>query len=103
MDPSKVISDQYRAHQIRTADGKAITGRVLTESEDGTVTVLTDPEDANKVMTIKKDDIDAIQPSQTSLMPRELVNPLNEDELADLLAYLLSRGDPEHPAFGGTE
>ncbi|MCA9172960.1 MAG: c-type cytochrome [Planctomycetales bacterium] len=103
VEPSKVISDQYRAHQIRTADGKAITGRLLTESEDGTVTVLTDPEDANKVMTIKKDDIDAIRPSQTSLMPRELVNPLNEDELADLLAYLLSRGDPEHPAFGGTE
>jgi hypothetical protein len=27
------------------------------------------------------------------------LNTLHEEEILDLLAYLLSRGDPEHPYF----
>jgi hypothetical protein len=32
-------------------------------------------------------------------MPKDLLKPLNENEVLDLLAYLLSRGDPNHPMF----
>jgi hypothetical protein len=32
-------------------------------------------------------------------MPADLLKPLNEDEVLDLLAYLLSRGDEKHPMF----
>jgi hypothetical protein len=32
-------------------------------------------------------------------MPADLLKPLNEDEVLDLMAYLLSRGDPNHPMF----
>lgn len=98
VDPSKVISDQYRAHQLRTSDGEVITGRLVSEA-DGQITMLTDPEDATKVKTIPKDEIEVMRPSPTSLMPKDLVKPLNQEELADLLAYLLSRGDPNHPMF----
>ena len=96
--PSKVISDQYRAHQLRTEDGKTITGRLLSEV-DGKVEILVDPEDASKVVTIDKDNIDVMRPSPTSLMPADLLKVLNEEEVADLLAYLLSRGNPEDPMF----
>ena len=98
MDPSKVISDQYRAHQIRTEDGKVITGRLLSDA-DGKVQVLTDPEDASKVIEIAKDEIDILRPSPTSLMPADLLKQLNKDEVADLMAYLLSRGNPDDPMF----
>ena len=32
-------------------------------------------------------------------MPEKLLNPLNEDEVLDLLAYILSRGDPNDAMF----
>jgi hypothetical protein len=33
-------------------------------------------------------------------MPEKLLDVLNQDELLDLLAYLLSRGNPEDLMFG---
>jgi hypothetical protein len=51
------------------------------------------------VVEVKKDDVDEVKPSPVSLMPEGLLKPLNENEVLDLLAYLLSRGDPTHPMF----
>jgi putative heme-binding domain-containing protein len=97
-EPSKVISDQYKASTIRTAAGKTIIGRVVSEV-NGKYTIVTDPEDSTKVVELKKEDIEDIKPSNISLMPEKLLNDLNENEVLDLLAYLLSRGDPGHPMF----
>lgn len=93
IEPSKVVSDQYRASVILTTGGQVITGRVVNEA-DGQLTVLTDPQDATKVAVIDKDDIEEMMPSPTSLMPKALLDTLNPDEVRDLLAYLLSRGNP---------
>lgn len=98
MDPSKVISDQYRASLIELKSGKVINGRVLSDV-DGKLMVLTDPVDHTKIEAIAKTDIEEMQPSPTSLMPAKLLSPLNQEEVLDLLAYLLSRGNPEDPAF----
>lgn len=43
--------------------------------------------------------IEAVKPSAVSLMPEKLLAPLNENEVLDLLAYLLSRGDASDPMF----
>lgn len=96
--PSKVISDQYRAMQILTTEGKVITGRVTNES-GGKITVLTDPVDATKVAELDEGDVDEMTPSKTSLMPDKLLDKLNKNEVLDLLAYLLSRGNSESPMF----
>ena len=81
-----------------TNDGKTYTGKIVNDSTDG-VTILTDPEDSTKVVEVKRADIDQVKPSAVSLMPEKLLQPLNEDEVLDLLAYLLSRGDPNNPMF----
>jgi putative heme-binding domain-containing protein len=96
--PSKVISDQYKASVVFTNDGKTMTGKIVSDTKDGIV-ILTDPEDSTKVVEVKRADIDQVKPSAVSLMPEKLLQPLNEDEVLDLLAYLLSRGDPNHPMF----
>ncbi len=98
IDPSKVVSDQYRGSVVVTKAGKVITGRIVNDKQ-GTLTVLTDPFDANKVATVAGDDIEEAKPSKTSLMPEKLLEKLNRDELLDLLAYLLSRGNPNDLAF----
>ncbi|MCA9150221.1 MAG: c-type cytochrome [Planctomycetales bacterium] len=98
VQPSRIVSDQYRAMRIETANGQVITGRVIGETEQD-LTVQTNPEDANQIATVPKADIAEQAPSPTSLMPEKLLEPLNEDELLDLLAYLLSRGNPSDLMF----
>ena len=96
--PSKVVSDQYKASTVITTAGKVITGRIVNDNK-GTLTILTDPFDATKISTVPADEVDQAQPSKTSLMPEKLLHPLGKDELLDLLAYLLSRGNPDDRVF----
>ncbi len=98
VEPSKVISDQYKAATVRTAQGKTLTGRIVSETKDA-ILILTDPEDSSKVVEIKKSDVESSKPSPVSIMPEGLLKGLNEKEVLDLLAYLLSRGDANHPMF----
>jgi putative heme-binding domain-containing protein len=98
VEPSKVVSDQYRASVVTTESGRIYTGRIVNETKDGYVLVI-DPEDSTKVVELKKKDVESVKPSAVSLMPQDLLKTLNENEVLDLLAYLLSRGDPGHPMF----
>ena len=63
------------------------------------IIVVTDPEDSTKTVEIRKDEIEEEKPSPISLMPSGLLKPLNEKEVLDLMAYLLSRGNPQDPMF----
>jgi putative heme-binding domain-containing protein len=98
IDPSKVISDQYKTTIIVTKSGKTHTGRVLSINADS-VTILVDPEDSTKLVTVPKSDIDEESPSPLSLMPKDLLKSLNQDEVLDLLAYVLSRGNKRERYF----
>lgn len=98
VEPSRVISDQYKSTIIETTDGEVVNGRIVREVGEE-ITIVTDPEDATKSVTITKGDIAQQKASPVSLMPKELINTLNEQEVLDLLAYLLSRGNPNDPVF----
>jgi hypothetical protein len=63
------------------------------------VTVVTDPEDATRFVRVPRSEIEEITASPTSLMPAGLLDQLNEQEVLDLLAYTLSRGNPKDPRF----
>ena len=100
VDPSKVISDQYQAVVIRTTDGRTVTGRVINLSGDG-MTINTDMLNPGQggSTSVRKSEVEAIQPSATSMMPNGLLDTMNEREVLDLLAFLLSRGDRASPMF----
>jgi putative heme-binding domain-containing protein len=98
IEPSKVVSDQYKASIIETKKGKIVTGRIANNGKEE-VTVLVDAVDISKIITIKKSDIEEITPSPISLMPQKLFNGLNEEEVLNLLGYLMSRGNPNDPVF----
>ncbi|HJZ57109.1 MAG TPA: hypothetical protein VKE74_19220, partial [Gemmataceae bacterium] len=66
---------------------------------NGKLVIVTDPEDSTKVVEVPKDEVESVKSSAVSLMPEKLIDTLNESEVLDLLAYLLSRGDPNHPMF----
>jgi putative heme-binding domain-containing protein len=98
--PSKVISDQYEAVMIVTTDGRAITGRIVNLSGED---LMLNPDmfDPNKMARVKRDEIEEMKRSPLSMMPEGLLNTLNADEVQDLMAYLLSRGDRRSAMFGG--
>jgi len=100
VDPSKVVSDQYQAVIIRKTDGQIVTGRIINLQGDG-MTVNTDmlnPGPGGST-NVRRGDIEEIQPSKTSMMPNGLLDTMNEREVLDLLAFLLSRGERESPMF----
>jgi putative heme-binding domain-containing protein len=98
IEPSKVVSDQYRGSLVETTGGEVITGRIVSES-DGNLVIVTDPEDITKVREIPKGQVAEVEPSKVSLMPEKLLDVLSQDEVLDLLAYLMSRGNPGDPMF----
>jgi putative heme-binding domain-containing protein len=99
VDPSKVVSDLYRATIIQTESGQHLVGRVIGENNDS-ITLLTDPEDSTKWVQIPKAQIESRTLSPTSLMPKNLLNTLSQGEVLNLLTYVLSRGNPQDPMFG---
>ena len=98
VDPSKIVSDLFKATIVETKDGKSYTGKLVNDTKDS-ITLVIDPENATKTVEIKKANIEEQQASAVSLMPKDLLKTLNEDEALDLLAYLMSRGNPQDPMF----
>ena len=96
--PSKVISDQYGAVTIATTDGKVVTGRIMNLNGD-TITVNTNMLDPSAQVVVNVGKIEENRPSTISMMPEGLLSTLNEDEVADLVAYLLSRGNRSSKMF----
>jgi putative heme-binding domain-containing protein len=99
VEPSKQISDQYGAVQIVTLDGKVVTGRIINLAGDS-YRVQTNMLDPGALVGVDRKQIDVMLPSKTSMMPKGLLNTLSEDEVKDLMAYLLSRGDRSNAMFG---
>jgi putative heme-binding domain-containing protein len=96
--PSKVISDQYQAIMIHTKDGRVVTGRIGNLS-GANVNVVEDMLDPGRMTGVRRSDIEMMEPSPTSMMPEGLLNTLTAEEIQDLMAYLLSRGDSGHAMF----
>jgi putative heme-binding domain-containing protein len=98
IEPSKEISDQYAAVIITTTDGKVVTGRIVNLHGD-TLHVMTDMLDPNKLTPVSNKKVESIETSKVSMMPTGLLDTFKEDEIVDLVAYLLSRGDRNHKMF----
>ncbi len=98
VDPNKEISDQYAAVEIRTADDRVIVGRIVNLNNDQ-VMVNTNMLDPGATVPVNRNNVESMRPSRLSMMPAGLLDTLKEDEVLDLMAYLLSRGDRNAPAF----
>jgi putative heme-binding domain-containing protein len=98
VDPSKEISDQYAAMVISTTDGRVVTGRIVNYSGDSMM-VMTDMLDPNNLTTVSHKKVESVEKSKVSPMPAGLLDSFKEDEILDLMAYLLSRGDRNSKMF----
>ena len=98
IDPAKEISDQYGATDFNLKDGTTVSGRIMNLKQD-TYWVNTDMMTPSTITHVNVKDIKSIEPSAFSMMPPGLVNTMSEDDILDLLAYLISGGNPDHDLF----
>ena len=98
IEPSKVVSDQYEATIFVLENGKSITGRVVNLVNDQYL-VSENMLEPGKLTSVKTGTIEEKIASKVSMMPSSLLDTLTKEEILDLVAYLRSGGDPEHPLF----
>ena len=85
-EPSRDVSDRYRAVRILTVDGDVYTGLVVYSAADGT-TISTA---TGQIIRVNKEDLEELAYSTESIMPSGLLDDNNDQELANLMAYLSS-------------
>ena len=94
VQPSAVLSDQYANSIIGRVDGGKTIGRILNEEGDK-LELAVNPFDPSVTISVNRSDILTIDRSPDSPMPVGLINSLNAQEVADLLAYLVSGANPK--------
>jgi putative heme-binding domain-containing protein len=97
IEPNKEVSDQYQATQFLTDNG-VVVGRVanLSGNRLSVVTNMLDPGNFTNVIV---DEIIERRPAPNSMMPAGLLDTFEPAEVAQMLAYLKSGGDANHPIY----
>jgi putative membrane-bound dehydrogenase-like protein len=85
-DPSREVDPRYINYVVTTAAGRVFTGLIASESASSVT--LRRAEKAED--TILRSEIDTILATAKSLMPENLETQLNKQNVADLIAYLMS-------------
>ncbi|MEH6679071.1 MAG: c-type cytochrome [Sediminicola sp.] len=98
IDPSEVISDQYNSTTFELKNGQSVVGRLVNE-DDKNYTISQNPYAPEITRDIAKDQVVGRKLSTISLMPPGTINRLNPEELKDLLAYLITGGDPDNEMY----
>ena len=98
VQPNAVVSDQYANSVIGRVDGGKTIGRILNEEGDK-LQLAVNPFDPSVQLSVNRSDILTIDRDANSPMPAGLLNSLNAEEVADLLAYLISGANAKDPMF----
>ncbi len=100
VNPSKVINEQFVPIVVTMTDGDAHSGVVVNLNGNG-VTLNTDLFNPNQRVTLDRTKVASIEPATISPMPTGLLNLLTQEEIMDLVAYILSGGDKSNGMFSG--
>jgi putative heme-binding domain-containing protein len=100
LEPSKDIDDKFASSTFLMMDGRTITGMVM-EEDDNDVKIIVDPLAKDKLTVLPLDEIEDRTKSKISQMPAGMVDKLSREEIIDLIAYVISKGDMKHKVFEG--
>jgi len=90
VDPSVYIRKEYMSYEVRTQNGRVLSG--LMAEQDGAGVTLVDAD--YRKTRIPRTDIARLDESEVSIMPEGLLEKLTPQQLRDLFAYLQSRSKP---------
>ncbi|MBJ7429897.1 MAG: discoidin domain-containing protein [Gemmataceae bacterium] len=98
LEPSLKIDEKYQTYIFETKAGKTITGMIVADAPQA-ITIIENPLAKTPPKEIKKADIESKTKSPVSLMPKGMLDKMTRDEIIDLLAYILAKGDAKNPLF----
>ncbi len=98
INPNDVISDQYASTAFYLKNGQSVVGR-LTNEDENTYYISQNPFAPEVIRELSKDEVAEHKRSAVSTMPPGLINSLSKQEVKDLLAYLMSAGNADHPVY----
>jgi putative heme-binding domain-containing protein len=87
-ESTKEFAEEYQTVTVVTSDGHEIKGVTLNEDQFS----LQMMDKTEQIHLLEKGKLRSIQKSRTSLMPTYDQSTLNDQDLNDILAYLLSVG-----------
>ncbi len=87
LEPSKTIEDKYKTRLILTVDGETLSGYVSKETD--TSVELWAGALAKEPTIILQDDIEEMVITDVSPMPKAIMDLYTEDEIYELLSYLM--------------
>src|SRR5207237_2166696 len=86
LDPNREVNPQYVNYILVTTEGRSITGLVAAE----TATSVTLKRQENATDTVLRANIEELKSTGLSIMPEGLEKQLDQQAVADLIAYMLS-------------
>jgi putative membrane-bound dehydrogenase-like protein len=86
VDPSSMVSADFRMSVLDLKDGRTLTGLIAAQTER-TIALKTQTE----TLTIERETVERVQQSTLSLMPEGLLQALNSEQVRNLISYLMSR------------
>ncbi|MCH2201905.1 MAG: c-type cytochrome [Fuerstiella sp.] len=98
LEPSRKIDDKFKSRSVVTLDGRLHKGFVVFEDETE-IRITSDPLSNNAPIVVLKNEIEEMRLSNVSPMPKGALNQFDQVQILDLLAYIESRGNPDHRAF----
>lgn len=95
INPSGTIGDRYQFSNYHMKNGSVITGIAINENEKN-IEVSISPFAFDVTVNVRKDSLENVELSKISPMPAGLINILNEQEITDLIMYMLSGGNSKN-------
>jgi putative heme-binding domain-containing protein len=92
LEPSAKINEKFQTTVFQLDSGKTISGLIVEESP-AAYKVIENPLAKAEPVEIKKSEVTAQKKSPVSLMPKGLLDKLTREEILDLVAYVVSKGD----------
>ncbi|MDG2130790.1 MAG: sulfatase-like hydrolase/transferase [Fuerstiella sp.] len=84
--PSSTLVRQYEPYTLVTDDGRSYSGLVIRD----TATEVTIQQTTGDPVTVARDDVDELVPSDVSIMPKGLDEQIMPQQIADLVAWMQS-------------
>lgn len=98
LDPNREVDGRYVSYIAVLADGRTITGLLVNESGNS----VTLREQGGKDHVLLRSDLDELRATGKSVMPEGLEKDISQQDLADLIAYLVPPRAPPK-SFAGNQ
>ncbi len=98
VEPSAVINGQYYFTNFHLKDGEVVSGKLI-EMVDGKYRVAPSVAAPDTIVELKEEEVAALEPSPVSPMPTGMLNTFTQDQILDLIAFLMSGGNPQAGFF----